>query len=145
MRQNYFVYNGKRYNSGTIVVIAWCNNITYTVSKTRATFICYNTESKEYTVEIYGNQYVYAEDRFFKVLHYVVDANAETNRNIRKEPKSHTFADELNIDGLLIAWIWYVFIMAVGVIFYDRIGIWILASVIFFSYRNKKLKEAGYK
>ena len=145
MRQNYFVYNGKRYNFGTIVVIKWCSNITHTVINARATFIDYNTESKEYTVEIYGNKYVYTEDKFFKVLCYVVDDDVEINKNIRREPKSHTFTDELNIDGLLIAWIWYIFIMAVGVIFYDRIGIWILTSVIFFNYRNKKLKEAGYK
>ena len=145
MKQNYFTYKGKKYNSGTIVVIKWCNNITYTVSNTRATFIDYDTENEEYTVEIYGNKYSYAEDRFFKVLCYVVDADVAINRDIRREPKSHTFTDELNIDGLLVAWLWYIFIMAVGVIFYDRIGIWILASVIFINYRKKKLKEAGYK
>lgn len=145
MRQNYFIYKGKRYDFGTVVVIKWCNNITRTVLNTRATFIDYNTENKEYTVEIYGNKYVYTEDEFFKVLCSIVDTDNEIKMNVRKEVKHHTFTDELKIDGLLIAWIWYIFIMAVGVIFYDRIGIWILASVMFFNYRNKKLKEAGFK
>lgn len=145
MRQNYFVYNGKRYNSGTIIVIKWCNNITRTVLNTRATFIDYNTERKEYTVEVYGNKYVYTEDKFLKVLCNVVDADDKINGNIQSEQKRYTFTDELNIDGLLIAWIWYIFIMVVGIIFHDRIGIWILTSVIFFNYRDKKLKEVGYK
>lgn len=143
--QNYFIYNGKKYRTGTIIVIKWCDPLTKRVFNTKATFVGYNMVNKEYTVEIYGNKYTYAEDKFFKVFCYIVDIDEKTNRDIRREPKSHTFTDELNIDGLLIAWIWYIFIMVVGVIFYDRIGIWILASVVFFNYRNEKLKEAGYK
>ena len=145
MKQKYFIYDGKRYNSGTIVVIKWCNNITHTVINASATFIDYDTENKEYTVEIYGNKHVYTEDNFLKVFCYIVDDNVVSNRNTSHVSEQHTFTDELNIDGLFIAWIWYVFIMAVGVIFYDRIAIWILASIIFFNYRKKKLKEAGYK
>jgi hypothetical protein len=145
VKQKYFIYDGKRYNSGTIVVIKWCNNITHTVCNARATFVDYDTENKEYTVEIYGNKHIYTENNFFKVFCYIVADDVSGNRNISHVPEKHAFTDELNIDGLFIAWIWYVFIMAVGVIFYDRIAIWILASIIFFNYRKKKLKEAGYK
>jgi hypothetical protein len=60
-------------------------------------------------------------------------------------PKQRTLKDELNIDGLLIAWIWYIFIMVIGTIFKGNIAIWIFTSIIFFNYRNKKLREAGYK
>ena len=87
------------------------------------------------------NDTKYFNDSFVRIY----DPNARYGNAKIQSQKSHTFSDELNIDGLLIAWIWYVFIMVVGSIFYDRIGIWIITSVIFFSYRNKKLKEAGYK
>jgi hypothetical protein len=62
-----------------------------------------------------------------------------------QENKKHTLTEELSVEGLFIAWIWYIFIMVVAIIFNARIGIWLLASIIFFNYRNKKLKEAGFK
>mgnify|MGYP003292042507 CR=1 FL=1 len=51
----------------------------------------------------------------------------------------------VNIDGLFIAWIWYIAIMLILFIFYDRLVGWIAVSIIFFNYRNKKLREAGFK
>ena len=141
MKQNYFVYNGKNYNTGTIIVIKWCNHITRTVLNTNAKFISYDTETKKYTVEIYGNEYTYLESDFFNILCNIVD----TNKVNITETMHNNFSDELNIDGLLVAWVWYIFIMIIAVIFYDRIGIWIFASIVFFNYRRKKLKEEGYK
>lgn len=141
MKQNYFIHNGQQYNAGDLVSFKFFD---YRVGKsyeTKAKFLYYNTETKEYFVEVYGKEYSYTENLFYKNMCSTTSPRApDANANNKR-----TCSDELNIDGLLIAWIWYVFIMAVGVIFYDRIGIWILASVIFFNYRNKKLKEAGYK
>lgn len=142
MKEKYFVYKGKKYNSGTTIIIWWTCTFARTVMRTNATFIEHDADNERYIVEIYGKNYTYSEDHFYRVLCAVVDNNKV---NVSKTPKEHTFSDELSIDGLLIAWIWYIFIMAVGIIFYDRIAIWILASVIFFNYRKKKLKEAGYK
>lgn len=142
MKEKYFIYKGKRYNSGTTIVIWWTCSYIKSVMRTSATFVEHDLSNDQYVVDIYGKKYFYSKDHFFSVLCTVVD---KEETNAPKAAKSHTFTDELNIDGLLIAWIWYVFIMAIGVIFYDRIGIWILASVVFFNYRNKKLKEAGYK
>lgn len=142
MKENYFIYKGKQYNSGTIIVIRWFCYISCSMINTRATFIEHDLSNDQYVVEVYGEQYFYSEERFYNILCSVVDNNIV---NVPKVPKECKFSDELNIDGLLIAWTWYIFIMVVGIIFYDRIGIWILASAIFFNYRNKKLKEAGYK
>lgn len=141
MVQDYFIYNGVKYDAGTVIIIKWCNSITRTVLNTNAIFISYNTENKEYTVEIYGDKYIYAEDIFFKLLCGVVN----TNNNVCNKANYHTFVDELNIDNMLNAWIWYLGIMAFAFIFYSRISIWIFASIVFFNYRNNKLKEAGYK
>ena len=53
--------------------------------------------------------------------------------------------DELRIDALCIAWVWYIFIMVIGTIFYDRLMIWGFATFVFGLYRDEKLKEAGLK
>lgn len=145
MKQNYFVHNNKRYESGTIIILSRFDYISRRVCDTKVKFLCHDTETKEYIVEIYGKEYTYTEKFFYDNIIEIYDPNKPIVNTQAANAKTRTFSDELNIDGLFIAWMWYVFIMAVGVIFYDRIGIWILASIIFFRYRNKKLKEAGYK
>ena len=146
MRQNYFVYNDKRYYAGTIIILSRCDIYSRRVCDTKAKFLWYDSELKKYSVEIYGKEYIYDKESFNEDF-IRIDEPKKTVTTMQGEikAKSHTFSDELNIDGLLIAWIWYIFIMMVGIIFYARIGIWILASIIFFEYRDKKLKEVGYK
>lgn len=145
MKQDYFTHDGIKYNTGTIVVILRFNYITGRLHKENAKFIYFDTDTNEYILEIERQNVTYTPERFNKLFVEVYNPNKQKTANVQSQPKQHTFSDELHMDSLLIAWFWYVFIMAVGVIFYDRIGIWILASVIFFNYRNKKLKEAGYK
>lgn len=58
---------------------------------------------------------------------------------------NYTFKDELNVDGMLSAWIWYVFLMITITLFNDRLLGWSMTSLIFTNYRNKKLREAGLK
>ena len=144
MKQNYFMYNGKKYDSGTDIIIKWCCPIVKNVLNADATFIDYDTETKLYTVDIYGSRYTYSESNFFASLCCVLSKQTRTIQ-VNQYTPNYTFVNELNIDGMLIAWFWYIFIMLMAMIFYDRIGIWILASIVFFNYRNKKLKEAGYK
>lgn len=143
MRQNYFVYNGMQYNSGTVIVIRWFSCVSRSLCDTNATFLYFDTDENKYFVDIYGKTYEYTTKDFYNNFRRVYNKRNNTKQNIA--PKEHTFIDELENDGLLIAWVWYIFIMMVAVIFYDRIGLWILTSIIFFNYRNKKLKEAGYK
>ena len=71
-----------------------------------------------------------------------IDKGKDCCNNVKKKA---TFKDELNIDGMFIAWLWYVFIMLIATIFKDNIIIWTLTSLIFFHYRKTKLKEAGYQ
>jgi hypothetical protein len=140
MKQSYFVHNGRQYNTGDIILFRFFDGRIGKSYETQVKFLYYDTETKEYFIEVYGKEYGYTENLFYRNMYGVVNPRAPAV-NISE----HTFSDELNLDGMLVAWIWYVFIMAVGIIFYDRIGIWILTSIIFFNYRNKKLKEAGYK
>lgn len=41
-----------------------------------------------------------------------------------------------------VAWIWYIAIMAITVIFKERIGLWILESVVFFGWKNGIFKKS---
>lgn len=145
MRLNYFIRNGKTYNTGTIIIMRWFSLTSRSLVRTKAKFLYYNTETKQYVMEIYGKEEFYEEDRFNRLFVEIYNQEVERIGHNNNANKKHSFKDELNIDGLLIAWIWYVFVMAVAVIFYDRIAIWIVASIIFINYRKNKLKEAGYK
>lgn len=44
-----------------------------------------------------------------------------------------------------VAWIWYIVIMLVTVIFKDRIGLWILESLIFFGWKEGSFKGGKKK
>lgn len=141
MKRDYVVYKGKRYNSGDTINILWYKYGYSNKSNHIATFVDCDEEKDEYRFIVDGLTYCFNKDRFYRTIR-----NEEIRNEINKTaPHKATFSEELNIDGLFLAWIWYVFIMFVAIIFYDRVGIWIISSIVFFSYRNRKLKEAGYK
>ncbi len=123
--------------------ILWYKNGYYNLKYYTGTFLDCDEEKDEYRFIVDGVTYCYNRIWFWQMVR---DTSVQTNNvNHTRANKKRTFKDELSIDGLLLAWIWYVLIMGVAVIFNDRIGIWALASIIFFDYRNKKLKDAGYK
>ena len=144
MKQNYFVYNGRKYNAGEIITVRQFDCILRRLCETSAIFINYDTEQNEYHLKINDRIVSYSEKDFNRIFCGDVENNTN-NSTAMTENKKHTFMDELNIDDLFFAWIWYIVIMAIAVIFYSRIVIWIIASLVFFNYRNKKLKEVGYK
>lgn len=39
-------------------------------------------------------------------------------------------------DDIFVGWVWYILIMVVGVIFKDRLTIWVFATVVFFLWKN---------
>ena len=144
MKQNYFVCQGERYNTGDIFYINWYGTYSSIPSIRSAKFIEYDTETKDYTFWINGDrdQSFLSEDLFWKFFR---SKAFMAKLNKPKEPRKATFKDECNIDALLIAWVWYIVIMAVSVIFYGRFIIWAVASWIFFDFRKRKLKERGFK
>lgn len=146
MKKDYVVCKGKTFKSGDVMDILWYTNGYYNKRKHTGIFLDCDEEKDEYRFVVDGVTYCYNHFLFYRtVYNEAAQAQNTNNANHTTINKKLAFKDELNIDGLLLAWIWYVFIMVVAVIFVDRIGIWALASIIFFNYRNKKLKEAGYK
>lgn len=155
MFQRYFVYNGKAYPSGTIVKMKIENPTLKTVREEKMIFSNISGDN------IYGCREVvcrethfFSEENFFNALIEVTDeihpdyiaAEQKRQAQIAKCNRKPTFREQMNIPGLGLAWIWYIIVMAVAVIFNDCIGIWLLASAIFLSYRKKKIdKEWHHK
>lgn len=147
-RELTFVYNGKTYDCGTIIVFKGNG----TCSDYTRVFLCYvpDTDSFWYQSQTGGTMYEISGHDFRDKLKEVKDeicvpirdSYIKSTNGYNRAP---TLKEELVDDNLLIAWIWYIFIMAVAIIFKDRIGIWILASYVFFKYRRKKLRERGFK
>lgn len=143
MRQNYMIYKGKKYNSGDTIHILWSTHGYNNTHKHTGVFLDCDKENDEYRFVVDGITYNFNKICFYKIMQDKTDGFVTTNCEYQKQTKP-TFKDELNIDGLLPAWLWYIFIMSVSVIFKSCIGIWILSSIIFFNYRSKKIKEAGW-
>lgn len=150
MKQNYFIYNGKQYVSGTIIIVKDYDRAANCTYETEAVFLYHDLSRNVYAFKFKNKDcvYIYPELSFYNMLVSIAENKIDTNyiySEFEKPAKQWTLEREMSIDGLLISWIWYIFIMMVGVIFKDRILIWIFASIVFFNYRNKKLKERGLK
>lgn len=132
MYQNYFIVNGGKYCTGTIFIIKDRDK------QKEASFICYDTihslliyKIENCTYRAY-NKYFY--DHFITVTNKI-DPSA-------RMPISKQMKDS-KVDGLFLGWIWYIFLMTISVIFKDVIGLWVFISIIFFSWRHKKIKKEG--
>ena len=133
MKQNYFVVDGKKYYTGTVFVIKDCNG-----RQTEAYFICYDTDLRKYIYKTEGCRWSSHDNFFWNRFVAVTDkVNNEISYPVAKVQK------DLEIDGLFIGWVWYIFLMLISTIFKDAIGLWGLITVVFFSWRSKKIKEEG--
>lgn len=135
--RNYFEYNGKKYYTGTIFIMK--------VSKMlyEYTFVGYNVDYKALLCKSANNQQARSlvpiwESVFNKNLVSITNKiDTSVHSPVEKKMK------DTQIDGLFLGWMWYIFLMAVSTIFKDAIGLWILWSVVFFSWRKKKIKKEG--
>ena len=149
MKEYHFSYNGKLYNTGTVVIIKSFNRFGNPCTK-EVSFMYQDVERERVIFKTEGVICHYPKDQFYNVLIAVADnidnqVVGEVKQRIQKENTGPTVQDELNIDGLFIAWVWYIIIMVVSGLFNDRILAWTGASIIFFHYRKEKLRKAGFK
>ena len=147
-RELYFYHNKQRYECGTVVVLY----DDYFKDTYERVFLYYLPDSDMFTLQRKeGGAWLGMSGREFRNnIIEVKNEICETMRNgfISKTGsynRKPTFKEELMDDNLLIAWIWYVFIMGISIILNDCIAIWIFASFVFFKYRHKKLRERGFK
>lgn len=136
MKQGYFVYNSEEYPTGTIIKFKDLYN-----NKIRlASFIYYDTEKNNYTIryEDNGKRWTISAIDFTSNIQSVTDKFASDI----KIPEVKQLKDS-KIDGMVLGWVWYIFIMLIGTIFVGAPVIWVIVSVVFFSWRHKKIKEEG--
>lgn len=148
MIQYYFDYNGKRYGHGTIVRVKWGNS-----EKTMIFAHC-DLEKGYYEFKFEARNtrdgyigFSYTPERLQKDLLEVtnrIDTKYVEWHPIRA-PRKTTFKDELEIEGMLIAWAWYIVLMVVTFIFNGFIFYWAFFSICFWIYRMDKLKKEGFK
>lgn len=130
--QDYFIVNGKKYYTGTVFIT---KDI---VKEVEAAFIYYDIDKSKYVYKI-GNCTMHAHTKIFW--------NNFVSVTDKKDNKVHAPVirkrNEFDIDGLFLGWVWYIFLMLISIIFNDAIGLWIFFSIVFFSWRHKKIKEEG--
>lgn len=152
MRVHYLEYNGKRYEYGTIVKLKGANN-----KELEAVFFVCDPEKDYYMFAFKDDKckdgyyyYQYTKEKLKEKLIEITDEIDEkyVKRNpirMTRTTNKPTFKEELEIEGLFIAWVWYIFLIAITTIFKGQIFYWGVISFIFFDYREKKLRKAGYK
>lgn len=132
-----FTFNGKVYYIGTIVKI----NEEYqkhTGFNSFLKFIGYNASSQTYCFSSLVNNWdIY--NLFDEQINLYID-------KVIKEEEKYCEKTECNpkyIDGILSAWIWYILFMFGALFLNGRLNIiivWCLSTLIFFSWRSKKIK-----
>lgn len=131
-RVNYIVINGKQYYTGTVFMLDFRGKVQ------EAVFICAIPEPNRVVCKISDMRWILSAKDFNKSF---VEITNKMDSSVRA-PVKKTMKD-CEIDGLFIGWLWYIFLMAISTIFKDAIGLWIFISVVFFTWRDKKIKEEG--
>jgi hypothetical protein len=134
--QNYFIHNGKKYYTGTVFKMKSFEDCTKIVE---ATFICYNPDNGYYRY-MCNKKGVFAATEVFNKLFIEPTDKIDSTAHM-PTTKSR---NDMEINGLFIGWMWYIIIMAIAIIFKDMIPIWIITSICFFNFRNKKIKKEGF-
>lgn len=132
MKQGYFIINGAKYHTGSIFIIKDMGK------NVEASFLYYDTDKQRYFYKIKDCVWNVDNKNFWRMFVSTTDKrNESAHMPVIKTKK------EIEIDGLFIGWVWYIFLMSVSIIFKGAIVLWILYSVIFFKWRAKKIKEEG--
>lgn len=134
-RQTCFTINDIEYNEGTIIKM-YGNEFV---------FRYYDTDVDLFSFKYRNSKkiFVCSMDEFVNNLESITGAVdiSYISMITRRRDKHVSFKEELLISGMLYAWLWYIVIMAVGSIFYNRIAIWIITTGVFIGYRKRKIKD----
>ena len=133
----YFYFNGQQYAEKTVVKIYENkkNNFKFC---SYLTFIGHDDKTKlYYFCSLYDCwiQFVMTEEQLKACIE-------EISTPYVLQVSTAPIMQPDNIDGIVSAWIWYIIIMVFGLFLKEPLnvfGVWILASVIFFTWRHRKM------
>lgn len=138
MKQDYFIYNGEKYFTGTVCVINKYDGLQRSFTEEEVKFIYYDTERKYIAFKTKHDKKFWPEKLFLKELVEVID---KVDPSVHMPRELHMKDSE--ILGMKEGWCIYLLVMAIATIFYWRIPIWVAATIIFIEWRNKIIKERG--
>lgn len=148
IKEFYFTYKDKQYECGSVVIL----KDDYFGTNYERVFLCHVLDSDNflYQKQTGGPIYSMSGADFMRNIVAVKEeicTSARENfiRTTSGYNRAPTITEELTDDNLLIAWMWYIFIIIIAIIFKDRIAIWALVSFVFFKYRKRKLRKRGFK
>ena len=138
--KNYFEYKGRKYYKGTIVQIYEKDRINFGFYNMLRFTGCDNDNSICYFSSLYDlwHQYSIPDNQLetcIEIIAVPCGLEIQENQDIKVDPKY--------IDGIVSAWIWYILAMIFGLFLkgpINTIGTWVLASIVFFGWRRKKMK-----
>lgn len=151
-KQYYFMYKGRKIETGTILKIKSWKPSSVEESIEEIVFEWYVPEMDLYVFKYtstYGTKGSGMNgDKFKKYLvcpTNKMDSYVVKEHQMRMENNKLTFIKELQIDSMFFAWMWYIVLMGVTLIFNGFPIYWAVISLCFFIYRYGKLKDGGYK
>lgn len=132
-----FIYQNKTYPSGTIIIYngkCLLNNCEVTLNNQCVKWL-YQQDGKHYFMYytwIYTCASWELKDRIVKIV---------DKSTTQPKPNVQTQQQKTEIywtDDMVAKTLWYIVIMLAATIFYDRVGIWILATIIWYNSTFKK-------
>lgn len=137
--ENYFVYHNKKYYRKTVVKIhdGECHNFGF---YTTMIFNGYDIERNLYCFVSPCNswdKYYMTDCQITACIKEIIQPCCDPCLQNEREK-----VDLKYVDGMLAAWIWYILIMCFGLFLNGIVNVlivWTVASVIFFSWRKKKM------
>lgn len=139
---NYFYYQGRRIFKGTILKIKPTQSKYGIVEE--GTFISWMPDNNMYCIciDTDGSTRTFRKNEFFNLLLDVTEKQDNRfiiNVNNISLPQK-TIRDKLQDDALLLAWIWYLFLMFILLFINGGIIVQLIITFIFFDYRSDKLQ-----
>ena len=140
MKVNYFEHEGKKYYAGTEF-----ETLEGTPKLRRsAVFLWHDPDEDLYAYRVYftfnkSTVMISSGKLFFDNF---CNVTKESDGSIGV-PEYKRLKDS-QIPKLVIGWVWYIVIMAFLLITTVRLAGWIIASIVFFKWREKVIKEEGY-
>ena len=138
-----FTYNGEKYYLNTIVKLSddakrflGAESLYSQVIQHEITNV--NKERWGYVVRKQSNKiwHVFTTVPPDQLIEEIVTPAAE-----KKEPKQQEYFKDNQVPEVIQMWVYYILAMCVSIIFNDRIMLWVIFSVLFFAYREEKLKK----
>lgn len=133
---NYFEYKGKKYYTGTVIILK------DGLYEKEASFIGHEPDKDWYAYRV-NDITRETTHRTYEKLFYknLIAVTNKIDKNVHL-PLMKQLPDRC-IDGLLLGWTWYIFLMMIATIFKGNVVLWIFISYVFFDWRKNKIKKEG--